>query len=115
MPTLSTDENPEEDQYLYTTVTITEPAKPKKEKDTTFCLVVFFALFTVIGEQLCHYSFQTSFLHVTQLQYVEPLNKIERKLRKDYVRNRNSIARIWNELIPVIFGSHQNQIFLKKA
>ena len=105
MPNPSHDTS-QEDIYLYTTVTVMPHNKPKKEKDTIFCVIFFLVLFCILGEQLLRYSFQTNALNMVHSQYLTSLHATSIKLKKNQMANLKAVNEMRTGAIPVRFFYH---------
>jgi hypothetical protein len=102
MPNPSHDTS-QEDIYLYTTVTVMPNKKPKKEKDTIFCVVFILVLFCILGEQLLRYTYETNPLNMVHSQYLKSLKAISLKLKKNHKENLKIVENIRVKAIPVRF------------
>jgi hypothetical protein len=102
MPNPSHDTS-EEDIYLYTTVTVMPNKKPKKEKDTIFCVVFILVLFCILGEQLLRYTYETNPLNMVHSQYLKSLDATSQKLKKNHKANLKIVEVIRNKVLPVRF------------
>jgi hypothetical protein len=102
MPNPSHDTS-QEDIYLYTTVTVMPNKKPKKEKDTIFCVVFILVLFCILGEQLLRYTYETNPLNMVHSQYLKSLNAISLKLKKNNKANKMIFEDIRDKILPVRF------------
>lgn len=102
MPSSQSVQDSEEDQYLYTTVTIAPPAKPKKIKDTIFGLIAIIMLFCILGEQLLVYSYTTDRLNLTKSIYILSLQQKSIYLFKLKKTTEKKIVDIHHKSIPEI-------------
>ena len=105
MPSSTSVQDAHEDEYLYTTVAIVASTKPKKQKDTIFCVVFFLVLFCILGEQLQRVSFRQSPLEMTRHIHILPTMKIDAKLTKQYNTVRNKILEMKNGIIPIVIST----------
>jgi hypothetical protein len=102
MPNPSHDTS-QEDIYLYTTVTVMPNKKPKKEKDTIFCVVFILVLFCILGEQLLRYTYETNPLNMVHSQYLKSLDAKSKKLGNDHKANQKIAYKIKNKVLEVRF------------
>lgn len=91
---------PEEDPYLYTTVTIVPEKKKKHEKDFLFCIVFIGCMFAVMACQLSCYTFRLSGLSFVKEVQIKKMQEIAKDMQLKYDKGSKVLQRQINHVLP---------------
>ena len=90
----------DEDQVLYTTVTVEKPIKKRPEKDYIFC-VVFICIFSIVlADGIFVYAFRASPINLLQTQYLRETQKSSTFMTTQFNIGKTNLQQLKDVMIP---------------